>query len=115
MTTLYRPVLIETAAQAEQLPVSTRAIRPDGQAAARLDGVDDDGQWTSKLRLYAHDEVIGWTALVPVEAEEETRISPEMFAEIDARLAYTQAAYALPLGELQVRHVKRLVTRWEDA
>ena len=68
---LYRPVLIESVEQAEALPLSTRAIRPDGHAAARLDGVNEDGQWTSKLRLYAHDEVIGWTALVPIEAEEE--------------------------------------------
>jgi hypothetical protein len=72
MTTLYKPVLIESVEQARSLPLSTRAIRPDGQAAARLDGVSEDGQWTAKLRLYAHDEVIGWTALVPIDAEEET-------------------------------------------
>ncbi|QCR53227.1 hypothetical protein C1N80_06280 [Brachybacterium sp. SGAir0954] len=105
MTTLYRPVLIETTEQAEQLPLSTRAIRPDGQAAARLDGVSEGGQWTSKLRLYAHDEVIGWTALVPVEAEEErTRPVP----------LYATTAHVSPTSIAETP-ARRLVTPWEDA
>lgn len=98
MTTLYRPVLIESAEQAEALPLSTRAIRPDGQAAARLDGVSEGGQWTSKLRLYAHDEVIGWTALVPIEAEEETT-----------------GALVNRAGDIRWEESRRLVTPWEEA
>ena len=75
MTTLYRPVKIETAAQAEALPVGTVAIGP-----ARLDpllpmvrtGRYPGRTWHSDYTgAVCAREVINWTALVPIEAEEE--------------------------------------------
>ena len=109
MSVLYRPVLIESAEQAEALPLSTRAIRPDGQAAARLDGVSEGGQWTSKLRLYAHDEVIGWTALVPIEAEEEYSAENSYGGrDLTSSLAYAQLDAELHGTTPQTR----LVTPW---
>ena len=72
MTTLYRPVLIETAEQAEALPIGTVIHRnigdrtETGSRANIPDGSTFDGgfaRWTSEA-------AIGWTALVPIEAEE---------------------------------------------
>lgn len=84
MTTLYRPVLIESAEQAEALPDGTLAHRvlkfesmwdtveqPEaavkvGINAWRSTAVDDDAwDWLDR-------HLVGWTALVPIEAEEET-------------------------------------------
>ena len=112
MTTLYRSVLIESAGQAEALPLSTRAIRPDGQAAARLDGVSEGGQWTSKLRLYAHDEVIGWTALVPVEAEEEWTVGHEGPAWATGTEEWAREFQTHEPGR---RLFRRSTTPWEEA
>ncbi|GLI30374.1 MULTISPECIES: hypothetical protein [Brachybacterium] len=125
MTTLYRPVLIESAEQAEALPVGTIALlgpeRPEAfeNAAAVKVGPEETSEgvplWLVHSQGTADDaRMVGWTALVPIEAEEQTQIDPQVFAELDARIAYTQAAYALPPGDLQVRHVKRLVTPWEE-
>ena len=80
MSTLYRPVLIETAEQAEALPEGTVATHggTDGycyEVAIR----DQDGEWWSapgglgqEEPAYADDTIVGFTALVPIEAEEET-------------------------------------------
>lgn len=108
---LYKEVLIESAEQAEALPIGTVAVGPNHYAATRIEyglGWSVTGDASSDY----HDHIIGWTALLPIEAEEETRIDPEVFNELDARLAYTQAAYALPPGELQMRHQTRHTTPW---
>lgn len=75
--TLYVPVLIETAAQAEALPVGTLATRTGAGTDGWTDGavrVDYGDGW--QIAGYAlstdHEFMVGWTALVPVEAEEET-------------------------------------------
>lgn len=67
-TLLYRPVLIETAEQAEALPEGTIATDPGTYAAEKGGGLwfGDGGPWPSSL-------MVGWSALVPIEAEEETR------------------------------------------
>ena len=118
MTTLYRPVLIESAEQAEALPRGTVATYGGGNVtltAHRITSIAaKPDAWNGMDDLLSSSDMVGWSALVPIEAEEETQIDPQVFAELDARLAYTQAAYALPPGDLQVRHVKRLVTPWEE-
>ena len=79
MTTLYRPVLIESAEQAEALPVGTvatfRGVCCGFEVAIR----DEDGEWwdapggiTQKGPGYTDQTITGWTALVPIEAEVET-------------------------------------------
>lgn len=85
MTTLYRPVLIESAEQAEALPVGTVAHRvlkfestwdtiEQPEVAVKIGinawcatAVDDDAwDWLDR-------HLVGWSALVPIEAEEETQ------------------------------------------
>ena len=73
MTTLYRPVLIESAEQAEALPVGTVAYLPGFNGwvtpAAKVGPSDwrsgDDDPGTRDRTM------VDWTALVPIEAEEE--------------------------------------------
>ena len=77
MTTLYRPVKIESAEQAEALPEETLVVRPDIPWIATKRGPDENGHtwWESKRGIYDHCEVVRELALVPIEAEEETRTS----------------------------------------
>ena len=102
MTTLYRPVLIESAEQAEALPIGTVAHRaviggPARYAATRTPSND----WYIGGREFQdHDFMIGWTALVPVEAEEETRDHPGIM---------------LPTSPPRHPRQTRLVTPWEEA
>ena len=75
MSTLYRPILIESVEQAEALPVGTVALdlESDGtpgevskkQSDGRWSGIGDAGE------PYAPRLMVGDYALVPVEAEEE--------------------------------------------
>src|SRR5690606_41494215 len=81
MTTLYKPVLIESAEQAEALPEGT--IATDGKRAAvqqrhtshggtpRVSWWITDDQWDP---YFISEKVVCWTALVPIEAEEETSV-----------------------------------------
>ena len=73
MTTLYRPVLIESAEQAEALPEGTAATSDFDFVRERcISGwTGGDGQ-----KLYRHAAMVGWTALVPIEAEEE-HVAPD--------------------------------------
>lgn len=83
MTTLYRPVLIESAEQAEALPIGTVALSPGHQHAAegrdfgpetpavRAKHYEPDAPWYSDWDgSMPSSDVVGWTAIVPVEAEE---------------------------------------------
>ena len=75
MTIVYVPHLIESAKQAEALPAFTVARCIDGDVRAAIKTID--GIWESIPGFYgeeAHfsEDFIGWTALVPIEAEEET-------------------------------------------
>ena len=77
MTRLYRPVLIESAEQAEALPVGTVAVDASSQSdvSIRVQGgwhctgycLDFGGSEVLK-----HCDMVGDQALVPIEAEEET-------------------------------------------
>src|SRR5699024_6091456 len=77
MTTLYRPVLIESAAQAEALPEGSIVINDDGDRYSRhprwgeWHSVADDRDLTEDLDSTFRPPTI--TALVPIEAEEEAR------------------------------------------
>ena len=74
MTTLYRPVLIETAAQAEALPEGSIVINNDGDRYSRhprwgeWHSVADDRDLTEDLDSTFMPPTI--TALVPIEAKE---------------------------------------------
>ena len=79
MTTLYKPVLIASAEQAATLPAFTVARYIDGDVRAAIKIID--GIWESIPSFYgeeAHfsEDFIGWTALVPIEAEEE-HVAPD--------------------------------------
>ena len=68
MTTLYKPVLIESIEQADALPLGTIALLPFGH---RTKG--RGGWWETPTGggLGEPHSVVGAQALVPIEAEEE--------------------------------------------
>ena len=88
MTILYKPVLIESAEQAEALPIGTVGHEPPHlyayikKARNYWRGTGDDAALTDY-------EMLPFTALVPIEAEEQ-RVSPD---------AITHARYVTPWEE----------------
>ena len=70
MSTLYKPVKIESAAQAEALPDGAVLIREGHFAFQKHAGrfVSADPHDLPVAHAW---EVVGWSALVPIEAEEE--------------------------------------------
>ena len=73
MTTLYRPVLIESAEQAEALPTGTIAMWNHGHFT-----MTTEGRWLSPgggVQSTARG-LVGYTALVPIEAVEE-HVAPD--------------------------------------
>ena len=78
MTTLYKPVLIESAEQAEALPEGTIISYRLAPTVLISDEervwVDGEDTVMTGADLYAARDV--WTVLVPVEAEEETAPAP---------------------------------------
>lgn len=92
MTTLYRPVLIETVEQAESLPEGTIITKPDYFPQEKFGGLW--GRHGNTSEQLAKER--GWTALVPVEAEEEHL-----------------AEYAVRADYEPDRMVRRYVTPWE--
>ena len=106
MTTLYRPVLIESAAQAEALPIGTVTLPParhSGRAVATVKC--DDGLWreTGEEQSFTDSEMLDEIALVPIEAEEETR---EHQTRVEER---PESAYLQPVQQVRYK------TRWETA
>ena len=106
MTALYRPVLIESAEQAEALPIGTVATHDKGSGMDHAHklfpplGHTESLLWASLTGLVSNAGMVGWTALVPIEAEEE-RVE---------RIKYSPRGY-----ETNVYSETRLVTPWEDA
>lgn len=107
MTALYRPVLIESSEQAEALPLFTIATIEDSPATGYPEVARKIvNGWRNRDLIdgrIPHAEMIGWTALVPIEAEEETR--PDTSA-------------IRPWGETTpdpLPEQTRYVTRWENA
>ena len=99
MTTLYRPALIESAEQAEALPEGTIATHDEHWPAVRC----TPNRWESSARDMKHADMVGWTALVPIEAEEETREHPTRVEE------RPESAYLQPVQQVRYK------TRWETA
>lgn len=76
MTLIYIPQRIETVEQAEALPRKALVFdnETDGWIQPLIKGGRDDGDWfwMGDDEWEPHpDDLVGWTALVPVEAEEE--------------------------------------------
>ena len=102
MTTLYKPVKITTTEQAEALPVGTVGHEPPHlyayikKARNYWRGTGDDAALTDY-------EMLPFTALVPIEAEEEWRLDTTAIR---------------PWGETTpdpLPEHTRLVTPWEPA
>lgn len=66
MTILYKPVLIESAEQAETLPEGTFVPRLNG----RLPKKRKNGTWGDSWGDCCLFDILDWTAFVPIEAEE---------------------------------------------
>ena len=133
MTTLYRPVLIESAEQAEALPIGTVGHEPPHlyayikKARNYWRGTGDDAALTDY-------EMLPFTALVPIEAEEETSVivSAPGSRDIDAH-PYSEASMdsdgnvwfgdglrrmdvTEQFNEWAKQHTRtRYVTPWEEA
>ena len=75
MTTLYRPVPIESAEQAEALPEGTVAI---AEEFAPEVFVKDEDSWmgTHGPGAFTNESAVGLEALVPIEAEEQ-HVAPD--------------------------------------
>lgn len=116
MTILYRPVLIESTEQAEALPIGTVArieYTEHGMTdvTVRVRGGWDDNhpQATGPL---GHGEVIGWTALVPIEAE-EVRVIEHGLIELDVH--GQEALYREPTPGSRDYRRTEYRTPWEEA
>ena len=95
MTILYKPVLIESEEQAEALPEGTVVIHRKSWPREK-DG--DEFMPPDSIGPVTPEQVVGWTALVPIEAEEETR---------------TRWDEGDPVNDLTLK--SRYVTAWEEA
>lgn len=67
MSILYKPVLIESAEQAEALPEGTIITHAENYPQEKFAGLW--GREGNSSESLAEEE--GWTALVPIEAEEQ--------------------------------------------
>ena len=91
MSTLYKPALIETAEQAEALPEEVIAISEEFAPEVFVKVGPNEWFGTHGPGTMTDLTAVGWTALVPIEAEEEWDV----------------------VGEAAVG--RRLVTPWESA
>ena len=79
MTTLYKPVKIESAEQAEALPIGTMAAQAEEGPWPALVCIRVEWGWNctgmpdeaGEPFLVGHGLMVGDTALVPIEADEE--------------------------------------------
>lgn len=117
MSIIYVPRLIESAEQAEALPVGTVTLPPArhrGPTVVTVKGRDELWRETGSEQPFTDAEMLDEIALVPIEAEEEWALiydgqEPTPCAdEADAR------EWARIDGEGQQPSV-RLVTPWEEA
>lgn len=86
---VYIPTLITSVEQAEALPEDTVAIRPRRFACEKALGM-----WrNTDAAILLDADMIGFTALVPIEAEDETSVAEVQAAKADAaREALTEYA-----------------------
>lgn len=66
MTVIYVPVKIESAEQAEALPQDTVATHDEDWPR-----IKDGALWQTSVEYSTAADMVGWTALVRIEAEEE--------------------------------------------
>lgn len=73
MSVIYLPVTIDSAEEAEQMPIGTVAIWPGEQSAALR--VDYGCGWhiAAEEMTDDHARMRGWTALIPTEVDESYR------------------------------------------
>ena len=73
MTTIYVPRLIESVEQAEALPEGTLARHAAGSGMDHAHKVRPLGRdvWVAVGGNCTNAEMVGWSVLVPIEAEEE--------------------------------------------
>ena len=104
MTTLYRPVLIESAEQAETLPEGSIMFLPAGPYVwtARDPGGEFLDHYGRPWHFENTQDDEPFTALVPIEAEEETREHPTRVEE------RPESAYLQPVQQVRYK------TRWES-
>ena len=104
MTTLYKPVLIESAEQAEALPEGTIMFLPAGPYVwtARDPGGEFLDHYGRPWHFENTQDDEPFTALVPIEAEEETREHPTRVEE------RPESAYLQPVQQVRYK------TRWES-
>ena len=103
MTTLFKPVLIESAEQAEALPEGTIMFLPAGPYVwtARDPGGEFLDHYGRPWHFENTQDDEPFTALVPIEAEEETR-------------GWRFCTPACPRGNRDHADRTRLVTPWES-
>ena len=94
MTTLYRPVLIESVAQAEALPEGTFMIDALDLVARREKTGRYAGRWITEEDGCLDDPVMPAQALVPIEVEEGTDT-----IQTGAEHFYTRTRYITPWEE----------------
>lgn len=115
MTILYKPVQIETAEQAEALPLGTVAFAHTPLRGDCYTKYDFDNWEGARRGLGSPDaSMVGWTALVPIEAEEEWAITADVMdrsAPLPTESAARAAAEDWKGGTAECR----LVTPWEEA
>ena len=118
MITLYRPVLIESAEQAEALPLFTIATIEDSPVTGYPEVARKIvNGWRNRDLVdgrIPHTDMIGWTALVPIKAEEEWTPMVNGHAYVNGKKseAHVRATVAEWPG---AKTGHRLVTLWEEA
>lgn len=113
---LYREVLIESIEQAEALPIGTVAKK---EATTVVGGTwyapprvsIGRGTWTGD-DLYRSADMVGWTALVPMEAEEETRVGVDRAEQGLWSMALEASAYGERVSLDGIRMAHRFKTAW---
>ena len=75
---IYIPRLIESAEQAEALPIGTLARHDDHMPVEKWRDEGGSTHWGYIEESVEVDLLLGWTALVPIEAEEETTERPRL-------------------------------------
>lgn len=113
MTTLYKPVLIESAEQADQLPEGTFII-DSLDLVARLEKTGRyAGRWLTEEDGCLNDPVMPAQALVPVEVKEQWCASwPEDDAHQRCRDERTARLWE---QQQDAAVMSRLVTPWKPA
>ena len=98
MSILYKPVLIESVEQAEKLSIGTIATRTIGGRVETLvrEDLASGIRWRLDAGGFSHLGAVGWTALVPIEAEEEHRSAHWMDAYYPNAPKRIQTRYVTP-------------------